>query len=135
MARVTVEDCVEKFPTGSNWSCCRPSARARYCRVGPDRRADNDKNPVIACAKSPTRRSNLMNCAEALIRASSATWSSMSPEEEEGEEWSNCWNRQPCRRRRRRTEALSTRIAARSKELSACRRCSSKTCAGAEELD
>ena len=49
MARVTVEDCVDKFRTASSWCCSRPSGRRRFRQGAPitvDR--DNDKNPVVA---------------------------------------------------------------------------------------
>ncbi len=58
MARVTVEDCIEKVENRSSWCCWRATGRACCAAGAPltiDR--DRDKNPVVPCARSATRRS------------------------------------------------------------------------------
>jgi DNA-directed RNA polymerase subunit omega len=66
MARVTVEDCVDKVP--NRFELVMLAAhRAREIATGApitvDR--DNDKNPVVACARSPRRPRPPTSCASA----------------------------------------------------------------------
>ena len=48
MARVTVEDCVLEFPTGSSWYCLPRSARDILSGAPLTVDRDNDKGPVVA---------------------------------------------------------------------------------------
>jgi len=68
MARVTVEDCIEKVP--NRFRLVLLSAhRARNIAAGSDLRVDrdNDKNPVVALRELAENRLDLDNLTESLI--------------------------------------------------------------------
>ena len=68
MARVTVEDCIEKVP--NRFRLVLLSAhRARNIAAGSDLRVDrdNDKNPVVALRELAEDRLDLDNLGESLI--------------------------------------------------------------------
>ena len=83
MARVTVEDCVDKVP--NRFELVMLAAhRAREITAGSpltiDR--DNDKNPVVACARSPTRPSGAEDLRERLIESHQTQIEVDEPEED-----------------------------------------------------
>ncbi len=70
MARVTVEDCIEKVP---NWFelVAYAAKRAREISAGASITVarDNDKNPVIALREIAENNLNLKNIEEGIIKA------------------------------------------------------------------
>jgi DNA-directed RNA polymerase subunit omega len=66
MARVTVEDCVDKVPNRFELVMLAGHRAREIAKGAPltiDR--DNDKNPVVACARSPRKRKAPRICASA----------------------------------------------------------------------
>lgn len=87
MARVTVEDCVEKVP--NRFELVMLSAqRAREILAGAALtvEADNDKNPVIALREIAEETVKLDDLRDALVQSQQRHVEFDLPEEEEGEE-------------------------------------------------
>lgn len=87
MARVTVEDCVEKIP--NRFELVMLSAqRAREILAGAPLtvEADNDKNPVIALREIADETVELDDLRDALVQSQQRHVEFDLPEEEEGEE-------------------------------------------------
>ncbi|MCZ6452887.1 MAG: DNA-directed RNA polymerase subunit omega [Alphaproteobacteria bacterium] len=87
MARVTVEDCVDKVP--NRFKLVMLSAqRAREILAGSPLtvEADNDKNPVIALREIADETVNLDELENALVQSQQRHVEFDLPEEEEGEE-------------------------------------------------
>jgi DNA-directed RNA polymerase subunit omega len=87
MARVTVEDCVEKVP--NRFELVMLSAqRAREILAGASLtvEADNDKNPVIALREIADETVKLDDLRDSLVQSQQRHVEFDLPEEEEGEE-------------------------------------------------
>jgi len=87
MARVTVEDCVEKIP--NRFELVMLSAqRAREILAGAQLtvEADNDKNPVIALREIADETVNLDELRDSLVQSQQRHVEFDLPEEEEGDE-------------------------------------------------